>query len=588
VPAAEEPDPGLRGAVEAWIADDPDPASQEELRGLLADGAGADLRERFAGTLSFGTAGLRGPLGAGPTRMNVATVTRVTAGLARHLLATVPGAAVAGVALGHDARHGSARFADAAAAALAGAGLRVRRLPGELPTPVLAFAVRELGCAAGVMVTASHNPPQDNGYKVYAADGAQIAAPADAEIAAAIDAVGPLTGVPLGGLGEPVGDGIVGAYLGAILAALPPSDARDVRVAYTPLHGVGAGVLLEAFARAGFPAPHVVAAQAEPDPDFPTVARPNPEEPGTLDLALAHAARTGADLLLANDPDADRLAVAVPDADSPAGWRVLHGDEIGALLGARLLAGDVAPGTLVATTNVPPGTLVATTNPPSGTFVATTVASSTLLARIAAAAGAGYVETLTGFKWIMRAVDGVPGARLRFGYEEALGYAVNDVVRDKDGISAALLVAQMAAEARRDGRSLADDLADLAVRFGLHATAQATLELPGTDGLSRRREVMAALRAAPPATLLGAPVTAIEDLSAPAPSSRLPAADVVVLSCAGGPRVVVRPSGTEPKLKAYLQVVLPVATRAEVPAARARAARELAALRDEVAVLLQP
>ena len=311
VSAAEEPDAELRARVQAWVDDDPDPATREELRDLLARGAVGELRERFAGTLAFGTAGLRGPLGAGPTRMNVATVTRVSAGLARHLLATVPGAAAAGVALGHDARHGSARFADAAAAAITGAGIRVRRLPALLPTPVLAFAVRDLGCAAGVMVTASHNPPQDNGYKVYAADGAQIAAPADREIAAAIAAVGPIAGLPPGDAGEPVGDALVGRYLDAILAALPPSDARDVRVAYTPLHGVGAGVLLAAFARAGFPAPHVVAAQASPDPDFPTVARPNPEEPGTLDLALARST-------LFHDPEVQYFAHLHTSRENPS------------------------------------------------------------------------------------------------------------------------------------------------------------------------------------------------------------------------------------------------------------------------------
>ena len=537
----------LRGRVERWIADDPDPDARAELEDLLARGAEEELRERFAHGLSFGTAGLRGRLGAGPSRMNVATVRRASAGLARHLLDAVPGAAEAGIVVGHDARHGSARFAEEAAAVFSGAGLRTRRLPPLAPTPLLAFAVRHLGCAAGVMVTASHNPAQDNGYKVYLGDGAQISPPADELIAAAIDAMGPLAGVPLGVGGERLGEEVAEAYLEAILAELPATDARDLRIVYTPLHGVGAGLCLEALARAGFARPHVVAAQAEPDPEFPTAPRPNPEEPGVLDLALAAAAREGADVVLANDPDADRLAVAIPDGD---GWRRLHGDETGALLADFLLE------------RVPR---------PERALLVTTVASSTLLGRMAAAAGARYVETLTGFKWIMRAIAEAPGHRLLLGYEEALGYAVSDVVRDKDGISAALVLAQLAAEERRAGRTLADRLDRIAARFGRHATEPVTLDLTGPGGTERRERVMASLRADPPATLLGRPVRAVEDLRAGVRG--LPVSDVLILR-AEGARVVVRPSGTEPKLKAYLEVVVEGGDKA--------AAAALGLLRGEV------
>jgi phosphomannomutase len=545
-------DTGLRERVERWIADDPDPEARAELRELLARDATDELRERFAYGLSFGTAGLRGRLGAGPSRINVATVRRASAGLARYLLDAVPGAAESGVVVGHDARHGSARFAAEAAAVFSGAGLRTRRLPPLAPTPLLAFAVRHLGCAAGVMVTASHNPAQDNGYKVYLGDGAQISPPADERIAAAIDAVGPLADIPDGDGGERLGEEVAEAYLDAILAELPATDARELRIVYTPLHGVGAGLCLEALARAGFPAPHVVAEQADPDPDFPTAPRPNPEEAGVLDLAIAAAEREGADVVLANDPDADRLAVAIPDG---AGWRRLHGDETGALLADFLL--ERAPH-------------------PERALLVTTIASSTLLGRMAAAAGARYAETLTGFKWIMRALADAPGHRLLLGYEEALGYAVSDVVRDKDGISAALVLAQLAALEKRAGRTLADRLDDIAARHGLHATAPLTLELTGAGGLERMRRIMAALRADPPATLLGRPVTAVEDLRAG--TGVLPPSDVLVLR-AEGARVVVRPSGTEPKLKAYLEVVVDGADRAAADEALGR-------LRSEVERLL--
>ena len=420
--------------AEAWIADDPDPGCRAELRALLDAGNHRELADRFRGSLHFGTAGLRGPVGAGPTRMNVATVRRASAGLAAYLADSVPRAAAAGVVVGYDARHGSERFADETARVISGSGLRVLRLPGQLPTPLLAFAVRHLACAAGVMITASHNPPRDNGFKVYLGNGAQIVPPADNEISAVIGKVGPLAQVPLGGCGEPVGADIVDAYLDAVIAALPAIGTHDIRAVYTPLHGVGCKVLLAAFDRAGFAAPHVVRLQAEPDPDFPTLPKPNPEEPGALDLAIAEAEAVSADLVLANDPDADRLAIAIPSDAEPSGWRVLRGDEVGALIGDYLLARATDR---------------------HHAQVATTVVSSSLLRQLAHAAGAHYTETLTGFKWIMHETAARPDFRFLFGYEEAIGYAVNNVVRDKDGISAALVVAGIAAEAKGQGRTIA-------------------------------------------------------------------------------------------------------------------------------------
>jgi phosphomannomutase len=569
----DPPGVGLIERVEAWIADDPDPGDQAELRALLDRDAHGELEDRFAGSLQFGTAGLRGHLGAGPARMNVATVRQATAGLAAYLTASVPGSSQAGVVLGHDARHGSKRLAQETARVMSGAGIRVLRLPGELPTPVLAFAVRHLGCAAGVMITASHNPPQDNGYKVFLGHGAQIAPPADREISAAIGTVGRLAAVPLGGLGETVGDDIIDDYLGAVIGALPTVRAHDIAVVYTPLHGVGRGVLLAAFAQAGFAPPQVVAAQGEPDPDFPTLPKPNPEEPGALDLAIAQARTVDADLVLANDPDADRLAVAVPCAGEPAGWRVLRGDEVGALLGDFLLC---------------------RTPDPHIALVVSTVVSSSLLGRLAHCAGATYVETLTGFKWIMHDSAAHAEGRLLFGYEEALGYAVNDIVRDKDGISAALVVAGIAAEAKREGRTVTDRLDDIARRFGLYATSQFFLELPGNAGAQRIGEIMAALRRTPPAELLGHAVTEIAD---GADGTRrggdghearlgLPRSDLLVWHAGARIRVVIRPSGTEPKLKIYLQVVAPAGELSDIPAARRSCGDELRRLTAAVRILL--
>jgi phosphomannomutase len=566
--------PDLRERAQAWIADDPDDADKAELAALVDDAAGssdtsedsaADLADRLGERLRFGTAGLRGQIGAGPARMNTATVTAATAALARWLLLRDPAAAEAGVVVGHDARHRSEELSWQTALVLAGSGIRVHKLPGRMPTPFLAFGIRRLGAAAGVMITASHNPREDNGYKLYLADGAQIVPPADTEIEAAIAEVGPLSAVPLAPADSTLisypGDELTQAYLDAICALTPaPANAAWLRFVYTPLHGVAGGLALRAFEQAGLSAPDVVEAQMEPDPDFPTVRFPNPEEPGTLDLALAQARRTAADLVIANDPDGDRLAVAVPDPEASSGWRVLTGDQVGALLGAFLLS-RLAADPQVAL--------------PEHLFVSTIV-SGTLLPKIVAAAGASYAQTLTGFKWIVRAADLRDGVRFAFGYEEALGYAVGDVVRDKDGISAALAVLSLAAVARSVGESLLDAYNALEITHGVHLTAQLSVPTATTT------ELMARLRASPPAALAGLPVTSVTDYTGG--SWELPSADVLSYQLTGA-RVVVRPSGTEPKLKAYLEVVQPVGP-GSLEDARRLAAGQLDRLRDATELLL--
>ncbi|MCX4995567.1 phospho-sugar mutase [Streptomyces longwoodensis] len=538
----------LTSRARAWLAEDPDPETRDELAALLASGDTAELAARFAGTLQFGTAGLRGELGAGPMRMNRSVVIRAAAGLAAYLKAngTPHGGADAGlVVIGYDARHKSADFARDTAAVMTGAGLRAAVLPRPLPTPVLAFAIRHLGAVAGVEVTASHNPPRDNGYKVYLGDGSQIVPPADAGIAAEIDAIAALADVPRPDGGWlTLDDSVLEAYLARTDAVLSPGSPRTARTVYTAMHGVGKDVLLAAFARAGFPSPVLVAEQAEPDPLFPTVAFPNPEEPGAMDLAFARARETDPDLVIANDPDADRCAVAVKDGGA---WRMLRGDEVGALLGAHLVARGAR-----------------------GTF-AESIVSSSLLGRIAEKAGLPYEETLTGFKWIAR-VDG-----LRYGYEEALGYCVDpEGVRDKDGITAALLVTELASVLKAGGRTLVDLLDDLAVEHGLHATDQLSVRV---QDLSVIADAMRRLREHPPTELAGLPVTRAEDLERG--TQTLPPTDGLRYTLDGA-RVVVRPSGTEPKLKCYLEVVVPVDAHAALPAARTRATELLAAIKRDL------
>ncbi|MEU8167537.1 phospho-sugar mutase [Micromonospora sp. NPDC049004] len=545
----------IREQARRWLADDPDPASRDELTAVLdrLPASAPELADRFAGPLTFGTAGLRGPLRAGPNGMNLAVVTQAAAGLVGWLAAQ---GGTGPLVIGYDARHGSRQFAERTAQVATGAGRPALLLPRPLPTPVLAYAVRQLGAVAGVMVTASHNPPQDNGYKVYLGAelggelgaGAQIVPPADAGIEAAIRAVGPLTQVPLGRPGEVLGDDLVAAYVERATAVIDPDGPRDLSVAYTPLHGVGAAVLTAAFVRAGFPIPGVVPDQAEPDPEFPTVSFPNPEEPGAVDRLIALADATGADLAIANDPDADRCAVVVREGEDGRGWRMLRGDEVGVLLADHLMRRRV-----------------------TGLY-ATTIVSSSLLRAMCAARGLPYDETLTGFKWIVRAGGG--SAPLVFGYEEALGYCVApEHVRDKDGITAALTVAELAAGLKAQGRTLTDRLDELAAEFGVHHTDQLSARV---DDLRIIADAMTRIRAATPATLLGQPVDSVRDL--------LPESDVVILRTAKA-RVVIRPSGTEPKLKAYLEVVEPV-PNGDVAAARTRAGAAVAQLRAEIAAAL--
>jgi phosphomannomutase len=574
----------LLARARAWLAEDPDPETRAELARLLDTGDVTELTARFSGTLQFGTAGLRGELGAGPMRMNRSVVIRAAAGLAAHLKKN--GHTGGLVVIGYDARHKSADFARDTAAVMTGAGLRAAVLPRPLPTPVLAFAIRHLGAVAGVEVTASHNPPRDNGYKVYLGDGSQIVPPADTGIAAEIDAVRSLSDVPRPDGGwETLDDSVLDAYLARTDAVLGKDTARTARTVYTAMHGVGKDVLLAAFARAGFPEPVLVTEQADPDPDFPTVAFPNPEEPGAMDLAFAKARDANPDLIIANDPDADRCAVAVrtprteaagkaaqaaeaagrateaagaagkantaaaPESatTTPPDWRMLRGDEVGALLAAHLVSRGA-----------------------QGTF-AESIVSSSLLGRIAEKAGLPHEETLTGFKWIAR-VDG-----LRYGYEEALGYCVDpDGVRDKDGITAALLITELASELKSQGRTLLDLLDDLAVEHGLHATDQLSVRV---EDLSVIAAAMRRLRERPPTELAGLRITRAEDLTRG--TDRLPPTDGLRYTLDGA-RVVVRPSGTEPKLKCYLEVVVPVTSHEALPEARARAADLLSALKRDL------
>ncbi len=537
----------------SWRDDDPDELTRAELSALIEAavsgeaGAGADLADRFAGMLEFGTAGLRGAMGAGPNRMNRAIVIRAAAGLIAYLKES---SADPLVVIGFDARHSSDIFARDTAAVVVAAGGRAMLLPRPLPTPVLAFAIRRLGASAGVMVTASHNPARDNGYKVYLGDGIQIVAPSDARIAAHIAAVSLVADVPRAARGwTRLNDDLLEAYLDAAVAVVAPDSPRELSVVHTALHGVGSEVVVAAFVRAGFAAPVVVASQSEPDPDFPTVIFPNPEEPGAIDAALALAARVHPDIVLANDPDADRCAVAVPDPatatrDNPAGWRMLRGDEVGSLLGAHILSRGVG----------------------TDAVFANSIVSSRLLAAMAADSGIRHQETLTGFKWIARV------AGLRYGYEEAIGYCVDPgQVRDKDGISTALMMAELAAGLRARGRSLLDVLDDLSIRHGVHATDAFAVRV---DDLSVLDTLMSRLRNSPPTALGAVPVARIDDLAQG--SEALPATDGLRYLLTDRSRVVVRPSGTEPKLKVYLEAIVPVGESSRLASARTEAAARLA------------
>ncbi|QEW02432.1 phospho-sugar mutase [Microbacterium lushaniae] len=526
----------LFAAARAWLAQDPDPQTRDELSHLIAQAqaddatAASELLDRFSHRLAFGTAGLRGALGAGPNRMNRVLVAQAAAGLAAYLRERSTPGETPVVVVGYDGRRNSDVFARDSAEIFAGAGLHAVLLPRMLPTPVLAFAVRHLGAAAGVMVTASHNPPQDNGYKVYlggADDGAQIVSPADAEIAAHIQAVadrGDIGTIPRSVGYANAAEEVVDAYVAATAAVAPATaGAAGLKWVYTAMHGVGWETLRAILATAGYPEPTVVAEQIEPDGAFPTVAFPNPEEPGAMDLAFETARAVGAELVLANDPDADRMAVAIPDASADGGWRRLSGNEVGLLLGRR--AARAAAG-------VP------------GASLACSLVSSPGLQAIAERYGLDFHATLTGFKWISRA----PG--MVYGFEEALGYLVNPgTVRDKDGISAVVALLDLAAQARAEGSDLQGRLDDLREEFGAFASDQISIRVADVSQIAG---MMASLRADPPSHVGGSAVSRIDDLLTGVDD--LPPGDVLRVWLDDGARLIVRPSGTEPKLKMYLDV----------------------------------
>jgi phosphomannomutase len=551
------PDSTLRVKVRDWLAEDPDPETVAELEALLnraetGDGnAAAELADAFDGTLQFGTAGLRGRLGPGSNRMNRVVVSRAAAGLAAYLKAN----GGTSVVIGYDARRNSEVFARDTARIMAGVGITALVLPKALPTPVVAFAIRHLGCDAGVMVTASHNPPDDNGYKVYLGDGSQIVPPADSEISACIAAVGPMASIPQSDDYRTLDNAVLDAYVARAVSLLGDGP-REVSAVYTAMHGVGGEVFMRAVADAGFGAPTKVAAQFAPDGRFPTVSFPNPEEPGAMDLSLADAREQNADVIIANDPDADRCAAGIPhDGD----YRMLTGDEVGALLAWWIAERGRRDG-----------------SPAEGVY-AQSIVSGTLLERIATDAGLGYATTLTGFKWISK----VPG--LRFGYEEALGYCCDPAaVKDKDGITASLLMLEMVAALKAQGRGVQDVLDDLARKFGLYATSQLSVRV---SDISLIADAMARLRADPPASLGGRDVVRMDDLEKGADG--LPPTDGLRFTLKDA-RVIIRPSGTEPKLKCYLQVVVPVEgdSAGGIAAARATAQSELGAIRASVAEAL--
>jgi phosphomannomutase len=539
----------LARAIASWTEQDPDPQTRRQVEDLLAaadvgDAAAmAELVDAFSGRLEFGTAGLRGALGAGPNRMNRVVVGQAAAGLATYLLDH--DLAGGKVIIGFDARRNSDVFAKDTAEIMSGAGFQAMITPGPLPTPVVAFGIRHFGCVAGVVVTASHNPPQDNGYKVFLGDGSQIVQPADVEISSRIDEVAKhsLYDVPRSDSYSVLGDEVAAAYVNRLTALVPPDAPRELHWVYTPLHGVGGSLVERAVAACRFPPAYVVTEQANPDPSFPTVAFPNPEEPGAIDLALRSAQQTGADLVIANDPDADRCAIA---AVIDTQWRMLRGDELGVLLGEDALRRGVR-----------------------GTY-ACSIVSSSLLSVIAAAYDQPFVYTLTGFKWIGR----VPG--LAYGYEEAIGYCVDpEAVRDKDGISALIRVLTLAADLKADGLSVADRLDEIARRYGVYETDQMSVRVPNLKIIGA---AMARLRAHPPRMLAGQRLS-IVDLTQG--SEELPPSDAVLIT-GETIKVVVRPSGTEPKLKCYLEAHLPVSRSLDLSTARAEARTILKTIRSEM------
>jgi phosphomannomutase len=513
--------PALHEEVSAWIADDPDPVTAAHLQELLDAGDEEALKPLFSGFLQFGTAGLRGPIGAGPSCMNRAVVGRAAAGIAAYMKQR----GMKSVVIGRDARYGSEDYTIESAEILSGAGMDVYILPRPLPTPILAFATSHLKCDIGIMVTASHNPPQDNGYKVYigpTADGieyasSQIINPTDGFIAAEIEAVKSLRALPRGKSWQILGEEVVTEYIQRTIKLAPRPG--DIKVVYTAMHGVGTEIVQRVFNHAGFATLILVDEQCTPDPDFPTVAFPNPEEPGAIDLALAKARDFGAELVIANDPDADRCAAAINDPK--VGWRMLRGDELGVIFGEWIAR-----------------------QKPTGTM-GNSIVSSSALRKIAAHYGVDFKEVLTGFKWLAKIED------LAFGYEEAIGYAVDsETVNDKDGVSAALFLAQIALDLKRDGLTLANLLDEIWERHGFHGTEQISIRVADISAITK---LLAGLRQRPPLEIAGRKVESIDDLAAP--KDGLPPTDGLRIWLAGGIRIIVRPSGTEAKMKCYIEVI---------------------------------
>ncbi|MFO0677840.1 MAG: phospho-sugar mutase [Polyangiaceae bacterium] len=583
-------DQDLRALATAWADADPDETTRAELLALLAvpDLATTDVADRFAMMLEFGTAGLRGVLGAGPNRMNRAVVLRTTWGFGRHLLAAVPDAAERGVVVGYDGRRRSRDFAEDTACVLAALGIRSWLFDTVGPTPLIAFAVTRKGAAAGVMVTASHNPPEYNGYKVYWDNGAQIVPPVDVDIAKAISKSPSAVDVPRldlvvareRGLVLDLGDAMKRAYLDAILDLLRsprPEGDRSIRTVYSAMHGVGDELLRRAFDEAKFDAIESVPEQSQPDGAFPTVAFPNPEEKGAMDLSFALARRTKAELVLANDPDADRLAVAVPDPASPTGYVQLTGNQVGVLLGHDLLERAVA-----GRSEADRGKLL----------VLASCVSSPMLGVIAGELGVRYEETLTGFKWIANRamqLEASEGLEFVFGYEEALGYTVGTVVRDKDGIGAGLAFADFAARLKTRGRSVQAELESIARRFGLFVSTQVNVTKRGVAGAAEIRALMAGLRARSPKAFGPFAIRAVRDVQSGTrvdaktgerSAIALPPSNVVIYDLEGGSRVIARPSGTEPKIKYYVDVREPVRDGEPFADAEVRATVNMKALSD--------
>lgn len=560
----------------AFLTRDPEPDTRQALRDLMEQGDVPALVQALRTPLSFGTAGLRGTLGPGPGHMNLYVVERTTAALCRHLLQSVTDAAERGLCIGYDARHQSLEFAHAAARVALGQGVRVRLFERPGPTPLLAFAVTVTRAAAGVMVTASHNPPAYNGYKVYNSDGAQITTPDDTLIAAQIDTVADVKGLPREAFEEAganlqwLGRELEDSYLERITRHRPYCEQDELRIAYTPLHGVGGRLCMRALGEAGFEDVHGVKAQFEPDPDFPTVAFPNPEEAGAMDLVLALGERLEADLAIANDPDADRLALAARDESGQL--RMLTGNEVGVLLCDYLLAHDAAR------------------EDARQALMCCSIVSTPMALRTARAHGAHPVQTLTGFKWICNEAIRLEqqGFRFVFGFEEALGYAMGHDVRDKDGIAAAVIAAQLAACRKARGETLWDALGEISRRDGCYVSGQYAAVFDGPDGSETIRAAVDRLRTNPPATLAGLSVSAISDLQAgtrtptggQSEPTGLPKSNVILLEFSDGDRLCVRPSGTEPKLKLYFDVCVQMDDSESFPAARARARSKLNTLQD--------